>query len=221
MMKNFKTLIHRKIVTQVIGNKALTQIINQHQPEQYHKFDNKEWTNLKLELQKVYAEQKTNGLRLLILEKRESIYRSLPYVSRRQSLTLEVCHIFEYLQDQVDDDSEDVYSSTWKYILAVLFRGSGAESTYTASKIDKAVNLQDNSEQTKGLMRSRMDLIISGNMVNDQGNEEVFEFGSIAAVQQLSSSRRHIIVYSNEVGHDWRECVHVFHETLRRHCNRS
>jgi hypothetical protein len=28
-------------------------------------------------------------------------------------------------------------------------------------------------------MRSRMDLIISGNMVNDHGNEEVFEFGSI------------------------------------------
>lgn len=33
-----------------------------------------------------------------------------------------------------------------------------------------------------------MDLIISGNMVNDQGNEEVFEFGSIAVKKRQDVS---------------------------------
>ncbi|KAI8048147.1 uncharacterized protein B0P05DRAFT_342671 [Gilbertella persicaria] len=94
---NLITTSHRKTATQVIGNNALTQIIHQHQPEQYLNFNNDEWINLKLELQKEYTERKINGLRLFILKKRESVYRSLPHVSRSQSLILKVCDIFEYL----------------------------------------------------------------------------------------------------------------------------
>ncbi|KAI9016508.1 hypothetical protein CLU79DRAFT_314944 [Phycomyces nitens] len=87
---NLITTSHRATAAQAIGSKTLSQVINQHQPEKYHNFKNEEWSNLRLELQNVYAEKKTDGLRLFILEKRQSIYRSLPHASRIQSLSLKV-----------------------------------------------------------------------------------------------------------------------------------
>ncbi|KAI8877120.1 hypothetical protein K501DRAFT_278769 [Backusella circina FSU 941] len=41
------TTRHRKTATQIIGKNSLTQIIQQHQPEQYTNFDNNEWVKLK------------------------------------------------------------------------------------------------------------------------------------------------------------------------------